>query len=226
MMPLRSGWPAPSRTRRRPPKGRPTPLRTGSPQQGIAKGVADDQLRPALARLVRSTKDVGKAQKLATLAMDISAGTGKDYTTVAMALAKANDGQMAALKKLGLTLGDTAENANIYNQAQKRLGTLQDDANRKLEEYGPKSKEYIAAQQKVVDQQGRVNAIFEDGIDWQKELTKEFKGQGKEQANSIEGTWARIKLIFSEGTESLGGVVLAPLERFADWLKDPKHVDW
>ena len=45
--------------------------------QGKALGVADDDLRPALSRLVTATKDVGKAQKLTKLAMDISAGSGK-----------------------------------------------------------------------------------------------------------------------------------------------------
>src|SRR5213596_2325577 len=63
-------------------------------KQGVAKGVADDQLRPALMSLVRATCDVGKAQKLATLAMDVSAGTGKDLGAVSMALAKAQNGNV------------------------------------------------------------------------------------------------------------------------------------
>ena len=36
-----------------------------------ATGVADDQLRPSLDRLLRSTQDITKAQKLQTLALDI-----------------------------------------------------------------------------------------------------------------------------------------------------------
>jgi len=44
-------------------------------QQSLATGVADDQLRPAFERLVRSTKDVEEAQKLTNLALDIAAGT-------------------------------------------------------------------------------------------------------------------------------------------------------
>jgi len=47
-----------------------------------ATGIADDQLRPSLDRLVRSTQDVTKAQKLQQLALDIAAGTGKDLATV------------------------------------------------------------------------------------------------------------------------------------------------
>lgn len=68
--------------------------------QGVALGVTDDELRPAFDRLVRATKDVEEAQKLATLAMDISASTGKSLETVSGALAKAQEGNVASLAKL------------------------------------------------------------------------------------------------------------------------------
>ena len=68
----------------------------------IAVGVTDDQLRPAFARLVRSTKDVEDATNLLNLALDISAATGKPLETVSMALGKAYDGNAASLGRLGL----------------------------------------------------------------------------------------------------------------------------
>ena len=71
-------------------------------KQGIALGVTDDDLRPALAKLVAVTHDVGKAQSLASLAMDVSAGTGKSLSTVSAALAKAQLGQVSGLSKLGV----------------------------------------------------------------------------------------------------------------------------
>ena len=70
--------------------------------QGKALGVTDDDLRPALAKLVATTHDVGKAQKLASLAMNVSAGTGKSLSTVSAALAKAQLGQTSGLAKLGV----------------------------------------------------------------------------------------------------------------------------
>jgi hypothetical protein len=73
----------------------------------FATGVADDELRPALARLVRSTGNVGKAQDLLKIALDVSAGSGKDLGTVTAALGKAYDGNLGALKKLGVPLSDT-----------------------------------------------------------------------------------------------------------------------
>ena len=71
-------------------------------QQGLSLGITDDELRPALERLVRSTGDVEEAQKLASLAFDISAGTGKSLESVSNALAKAVDGNTASLGKLGI----------------------------------------------------------------------------------------------------------------------------
>lgn len=70
--------------------------------QQRATGVSDSELRPSIQRLVTSTKDVTEAQKLATLAMDISAATGKPLETVTAALGKAYDGNVGALGRLGL----------------------------------------------------------------------------------------------------------------------------
>lgn len=70
----------------------------------ILYGVADTELRTAFDRLVRSTKDVGEAERALQIAMDISAGTGKDLETVSAALGKAYDGNTGALSKLGTGL--------------------------------------------------------------------------------------------------------------------------
>jgi len=75
---------------------------------GRAFGVADDQLRPAYERLARATGSVEQAQKLATLSLDIAAGTGKSLEAVSNALGKAYEGNTAALGKLGIGL-DKAE---------------------------------------------------------------------------------------------------------------------
>jgi hypothetical protein len=68
----------------------------------LAKGVTDDELRPAFARLTRSTKDVEESQKLLNLALDISSATGKPLEGIANALGKAYDGNTQALGRLGL----------------------------------------------------------------------------------------------------------------------------
>jgi hypothetical protein len=115
-----------------------------------ASGVADDQLRPALARLSLSTGDLSKAQDLLSLALDISAQTGKPLEGVANALGKAYDGNNAALGRLGVGLsaaelktmsftdvqntltdlfgGAAAENADTYAGRMARLQVVFDEA--------------------------------------------------------------------------------------------------
>lgn len=70
----------------------------------LATGVADDKLRPALQRLATATGSVEQSQKLLTLALDISAATGKDVETVSNALGKAYEGNTASLARLGIGL--------------------------------------------------------------------------------------------------------------------------
>ena len=87
----------------------------------LATGKTDDELRPSLDRLVRSTKDVQKAQELRTLALDIAAGTGKSLQVVSEALAKAHDGNFTALKKLGGGIDENIIKSKDFNAAQQSL---------------------------------------------------------------------------------------------------------
>ena len=70
----------------------------------LATGVADDKLRPALQRLAVATGSVTESQDLLTLALDISAATGKDVESVTNALGKAYEGNTGSLTRLGVGL--------------------------------------------------------------------------------------------------------------------------
>jgi len=189
-------------------------------KQSLATGVADDQLRPAYERLIRSTKDSAEAQKLTNLALDIAAAKHLDVTTVANALAKANDGQTGALKKLGITLGDNATNLQEYNKVQKALEKAQLEANFALEEYGPKSKEYIKASAKVAETQEKANTIASQGIDVFGELGKEFAGAASESANTFQGKMDRLKIAFDETKETVGSFVLDAITPLLGFVVD------
>jgi len=89
-----------------------------------ASGVADDSLRPALARLALSTNSTSKAQELLALALDISTQTGKPLEGVANALGKAYDGNTAALGKLGVGLSSAELKAMSFTQVQSKLSDL------------------------------------------------------------------------------------------------------
>ena len=108
----------------------------------LAFGVTDDDLRPSLERLARATGDVEKAQKLQTVAIDVAAGSGKSLEAVTNAMAKAAEGNTAALGKLGIGLTSaqlktmsmdqiTAKLASTFeNQASTQADTFQGKLNR------------------------------------------------------------------------------------------------
>jgi hypothetical protein len=108
----------------------------------LAFGVTDDELRPSLERLARATGDVSKAQKLQAISLDVSAGSGKSLEAVTNAMAKAAEGNTAALTRLGLGLSAaelktmsmdqiTAKLADTFeNQASTKADTFQGKLNR------------------------------------------------------------------------------------------------
>jgi len=88
----------------------------------VAAAVADDELRPALDSLVRGTGDVTKAQELMGLALDVSAGTGKDLGAVSDALSKAFNGNFKALKALDPALATLIEDGATTDEVFAALG--------------------------------------------------------------------------------------------------------
>jgi hypothetical protein len=88
----------------------------------VAVGIADDQLRPSLDRLVRATGDLTKAQKLQSIALDISAGTGKSLQAVTEALSKAQEGNLGGLTRLGVGLTAAEVKTLSFEQITAKLG--------------------------------------------------------------------------------------------------------
>lgn len=91
-------------------------------KMSLASGIADDDLRPAMANLVRGTKDIETAQQGLSLAMDISTATGKDLATVSDALAKAYGGNMKGLKALSPEMAALIKDGADLNTVMDVLG--------------------------------------------------------------------------------------------------------
>jgi hypothetical protein len=105
-------------------------------QTALANGITDDQLRPSLDRLIRSTKDATKAQELQSLALDIAAGTGKDLSAVSEALGKAYDGNLGALKRLGVGIDDSIIKSKDFDAAAAALSkTFEGQASKQAETF-------------------------------------------------------------------------------------------
>jgi hypothetical protein len=90
----------------------------------LQTGVLDDELRPAMDRLLRATGDVTKSQELLGLALDIAAGTGKSLTQVSQSLQKAYLGQNQALGRLGVGLSKAELTSSSFEEIQQRLSVL------------------------------------------------------------------------------------------------------
>jgi hypothetical protein len=157
-----------------------------------ATGVADDQLRPSLQRLLVSTKDLTQAQKLQALALDISAGTGKDLLSVSDALAKASDGNFKALKNLGVELKTSEtvtkkvkvsqtdlKEAQLKNEdASLRLASAQERLNKAITKNGAESIEAQKAQNAVERAQislDKASGKYNDTVDKQGKTIKVTK---------------------------------------------------
>lgn len=100
-------------------------------------GVADDQLRPALAELVRATGDTELAQDQLQVAMDISAAKGLDLQAVTVAMSKAQLGNVGALGRLGIATRDTEGKMltfeEVLDNASRTMGGAAFEAAQTLE---------------------------------------------------------------------------------------------
>jgi phage-related protein len=115
--------------------------------QGKATGIADDELRPAIAKLATATGDVTKAQQLAAEAMDIAAGSGQSLETVTKTLARAQvTGSVAAYAKLGGATKDAAGNTLDLATATQQLAD-------KYKGAAAKAAETTAGKQKILSTQ-------------------------------------------------------------------------
>jgi hypothetical protein len=105
----------------------------------LLTGKTDDELRPSLDRLLRSTKNVEEAQKLQAIALDISAGSGKSLEAVSNALAKAAEGQNTALGKLGVGISAADLKTMSFEQITAKLAsTFEGQASKQADTFAGK----------------------------------------------------------------------------------------
>lgn len=86
-----------------------------------AFGIADDQLRPALARLAAVSGSVTKAQTLMGVSMDIAAARNIDVEQASALVAKAYGGNIGALKKLFPQISAATVKSKDFAKALKEI---------------------------------------------------------------------------------------------------------
>jgi hypothetical protein len=184
----------------------------------LATGVTDDELRPALSRLIVSVEDTKKSQELLNLALDISAATGKSVESIALALAKAYDGNTTALKKLGIetqnettvikdnsAAKDAAERAQLaYNLAIDKYGVSSAQA----QKAGLVLTQALEKANEVTTANVKSSLSFDQIIG---QLSDKFGGAAAENADTFAGKMARLRIAFDEAKETVGAYLLQAL---------------
>jgi hypothetical protein len=87
-------------------------------------GVTDSDLRPSMQTLLQITGSVTESQKMLSQAIDISAATGIDLSTVAQDLGRAYIGNTKGLKKYNIGLTQTELKTATYVDVQSELNKL------------------------------------------------------------------------------------------------------
>jgi hypothetical protein len=156
--------------------------------QGQLLGVTDDDLRPALAGLVRATGSITKAQKAASLAMDISAAKGVSLQTVTKALERSYGGNLNALAKLSPEVrGMIRDGASLEDVMAKLADTFEGDASDAAKTTEGRFKKLKVAFDEAKEELGKlllpaleklVKVIEEKVLPYMDKLIKKFKEDG------------------------------------------------
>lgn len=105
----------------------------------MATGVSDDDLRPAFQKLATAGLNAADAQAVLALALDVSAGSGKDLNTVSVALSRAVTGNTTALGKLGVGLTkDELKTMDLNDIMLKLADTYRNSASKAADTFAGK----------------------------------------------------------------------------------------
>lgn len=162
-----------------------------------ATGVVDDDLRPAFQALITTTGSLTNSQKLLAQAVDISAGSGENLTTVANDLAQAYVGNTRGLRKYNLGLTQAELKAASFADIQERLTELFSGANAKyLETYAGKMQilSTAAGEAQETIGQGLVDALIAlNGNTTVEDLATDMQNFATYTANTVRGLGLMIK---------------------------------
>ena len=155
--------------------------------------VADDDLRPALAGLVRTTGDVTKAHGLMTSALDLAAATGKPLATTSAALAKAYTGSYTSLTKLDPALKNVAVSGASFATVQAALN--EQVAGAAKGEAETAAGQYRALQISIHELEESVGAALLPALQAVLPVLTEFFGMAQGHTNLIVGLAGAIGVV-------------------------------
>lgn len=170
-------------------------------------GVLDDQLRPALQTLLTASGSLTQSQRALSVALDVSAATGKSVTEVSAAMAKGFSGQTTALTRLGAGLSKATLASGDMNKILDELSMkFSGQALARLDTYAGKMDQLKVASANASEAIGKgiLNALTLIGKDKNlANVTTAMEKLGTEIGNVIAGLGAIIGK-FSELASSSG----------------------
>jgi len=153
--------------------------------------VMDDQLMPAMQRLIMLTGSFSRSQEILNTAIEVSRGTGVDLETVVADLSKAFQGQTRSLMKYNLGLTATQLKGKTFEQLLNRINDQYKGSNAAyLETYAGKTEALNIAYANMQETVGKglVDAFIklagDEGIGG---ATKAIEAFGTAVADTISG---------------------------------------
>ena len=175
----------------------------------LATSVADSDLRDAVSKLALATGDLTKAQDLTTIAVDAAAGSGKSLSGIVDALAKAQDGNTAALKRQFPWLDKNKDGTVTLDEAVKGLSGAYKDTAKNASNRDPWQKLLT-----IWDQ------LKEQLSQWVIPLIDEFGDWFKDKKN--QKAIAAILEQIGDLSRELGLKLVPALEKFLTWAGSEK----
>src|SRR5262252_307523 len=185
-----------------------------SKQAAVSKG----ELRPVFEQMLRSTHDFGTAQQATALAVDVAAGSGRDLSSVSLAMGRAFQGNTGALGRLGIKVKGIVPDFAAVGRAQDAAYKAQVAYTAAVKKHGPNSDQAKAAANKLADAQDALtqaqkktksqalplNAVMQS-------LSQTFGGQAAKQADTAAGRMKNAQIQFKQFQVTVGQALLPVL---------------
>ena len=194
-------------------------------------GFTNAQTQEALANLTTALKDPKKALDDISIAADLAKYKHIDLADAATAVAKAEEGNLKALKQMGIDLPIAAGGALKLQQAHDALSKATDAASAYLKAHSDAvdttSKSHAAYEAllgKVQDAQKKVNDEASAGTEIMKGLSDAIGGQAAAQAETFSGKMQALKATSEDVVKNIGMALIPILEKLMEAIKGV--VDW
>ena len=204
----------------------------GAAQKSMEQyGFTNAQTQEALANLTTALKDPKKALDDISIAADLAKYKHIDLADAATAVAKAEEGNLKALKQMGIDLPIAAGGALKLQQAHDALSKATDAASAYLKAHSDAvdttSKSHAAYEAllgKVQDAQKKVNDEASAGTEIMKGLSDAIGGQAAAQAETFSGKMQALKATSEDVVKNIGMALIPILEKLMEAIKGV--VDW